>query len=66
MKQILLVGISSLMVSLSTSHRTEKRELLVLHQVINWLIAGIVLALFHDIKNLAENLRLLSSFCAYY
>ncbi|KAF3968622.1 hypothetical protein ACB098_01G276300 [Castanea mollissima] len=46
--QALLVGLSSVMVSLSTSHRTEKQELLALHQLINWSIAGfsMVLPLF--------------------
>lgn len=39
--QALLVGLSSVMVPLSTSHRTEKQELLALHQLINWSIAGI-------------------------
>ncbi|CAA0828488.1 Unknown protein [Striga hermonthica] len=43
--QALLVVLSSLMVSLSTSRRTEKQELLALHQVINWLIAGLSLVL---------------------
>ncbi|RVW46602.1 GPI ethanolamine phosphate transferase 1 [Vitis vinifera] len=38
--QALLVGLSSLMVSLSTSHRTQKQELLPVHQLINWSIAG--------------------------
>lgn len=46
--QALLVGLSSLMVSLSTSHRTQKQELLPVHQLINWSIAGfsMVLPLF--------------------
>ncbi|KAK4603814.1 hypothetical protein RGQ29_012363 [Quercus rubra] len=46
--QALLVGLSSVMVSLSTSHRTEKQELLALHQLINWALAGfsMVLPLF--------------------
>ncbi|CAK9161284.1 unnamed protein product [Ilex paraguariensis] len=46
--QVLLVGLSSVMVSLSTSHRTEKQELLAFHQLINWCIAGfsMVLPLF--------------------
>ncbi|KAJ0098523.1 hypothetical protein Patl1_21937 [Pistacia atlantica] len=39
--QALLVGLASVMVSLSTSHRTENQELLPVHQLINWLIAGI-------------------------
>ncbi|KAG6719888.1 hypothetical protein I3843_03G030900 [Carya illinoinensis] len=38
--QALLVGLSSVMVSLSTSHRTQKQELLALHQLINWSIAA--------------------------
>ncbi|GMH11553.1 hypothetical protein Nepgr_013394 [Nepenthes gracilis] len=46
--QVFLVGLSSLMVFLSTTHRTEKQELPVLHQLINWSIAGssMVLPLF--------------------
>ncbi|KAJ8546312.1 hypothetical protein K7X08_018895 [Anisodus acutangulus] len=46
--QILLVGLASLMVWLSTTHRTEKQELLVLHQLVNWSIAGfsMILPLF--------------------
>ncbi|XP_047962307.1 GPI ethanolamine phosphate transferase 1 [Salvia hispanica] len=46
--QVLLVAFSAVMVPLSTNRRTEKQELLVLHQVINWSIAGvsIVLPLF--------------------
>ncbi|XP_071711375.1 uncharacterized protein [Rutidosis leptorrhynchoides] len=43
--QALLVGLSSVLVYLSTSHRTEKRELLPLHQVMNWSIAGLSLVL---------------------
>ncbi|XP_021905332.1 GPI ethanolamine phosphate transferase 1 [Carica papaya] len=38
--QALLVGLSSVMVLLSTSHRTQNQELHVLHQLINWSIAG--------------------------
>ncbi|KAM5574271.1 hypothetical protein ABKV19_013652 [Rosa sericea] len=38
--QALLVGLSSVMVSISTSHRTENQELHVWHQIINWSIAG--------------------------
>lgn len=38
--QALLVGLASVMVWLSTSHRTEKQELLLVHQLINWSIAG--------------------------
>ncbi|CAN1153368.1 GPI ethanolamine phosphate transferase 1 [Linum perenne] len=37
--QALLVGLSSIMVPLSTSHRTEKQELHTWHQLINWFIA---------------------------
>uniref|UniRef100_M0ZIC1 GPI ethanolamine phosphate transferase 1 n=1 Tax=Solanum tuberosum TaxID=4113 RepID=M0ZIC1_SOLTU len=46
--QILLVGLASLMVWLSTTHRTEKQELLVLHQLVNWSFAGfsMILPLF--------------------
>ncbi|KAH0464799.1 hypothetical protein IEQ34_004902 [Dendrobium chrysotoxum] len=43
--QILLVGLSSVMVVLSTTHRAEKRELLVVHQLVNWLIAGLSMIL---------------------
>ncbi|KAH6757386.1 hypothetical protein C2S51_038848 [Perilla frutescens var. frutescens] len=43
--QVLLVAFSSLMVPLSTSRRTEKQELLALHQVINWSIAGVSMVL---------------------
>ncbi|XP_024024305.1 GPI ethanolamine phosphate transferase 1 [Morus notabilis] len=48
--QVLLVGLSSVMVPLSTSHRTQKQELLPLHQFINWSIAGfsMVLPLFSE------------------
>ncbi|KAF4376589.1 hypothetical protein F8388_025460 [Cannabis sativa] len=46
--QALFVGLSSIMVPLSTSHRTQKQELLALHQFINWSIAGfsMILPLF--------------------
>ncbi|CAI9111088.1 OLC1v1011224C1 [Oldenlandia corymbosa var. corymbosa] len=46
--QILFVGLSSIMVPLSTSHRTENQELHALHQLINWSIAvcSMVLPLF--------------------
>lgn len=43
--QALLVGLASVLVYLSTSHRTENRELLVLHQVMNWSIAGLSMVL---------------------
>ncbi|XP_042025713.1 GPI ethanolamine phosphate transferase 1-like isoform X2 [Salvia splendens] len=43
--QVLLVAFSAVMVPLSTYRRTEKQELLVLHQVINWSIAGISIVL---------------------
>ncbi|KAJ0098524.1 hypothetical protein Patl1_21939 [Pistacia atlantica] len=48
--QALLVGLASVMVSLSTSHRTENQQLLPVHQLINWLIAGfsMVLPLFSE------------------
>ncbi|KAH9617396.1 hypothetical protein KSS87_019132 [Heliosperma pusillum] len=43
--QAFLVGVSSIMVPLSTSHRTQNQELLVLHQLINWFVAGVSLVL---------------------
>jgi hypothetical protein len=43
--QALLVALSSLMVYLSTTHRTENQELHAFHQLINWSVAGIVLTL---------------------
>ncbi|CAM8985059.1 unnamed protein product [Rhodiola kirilowii] len=43
--QVLLVGLASGMVWLTTSHRTQKRELLPLHQMINWSVAGVSLIL---------------------
>ncbi|KAK9113910.1 hypothetical protein Syun_020707 [Stephania yunnanensis] len=43
--QVLLVGLSAGMVWLSTSHRTENQELLKLHQLINWSMAGISMVL---------------------
>ncbi|XP_014629470.1 GPI ethanolamine phosphate transferase 1 isoform X2 [Glycine soja] len=48
--QALLVALSSVMVYLSTVHRTEKRELLASHQLINWSVAGfsMVLPLFSE------------------
>ena len=41
MIQIFLVGVSSVMVFLSTKHRTQNQELHSSHQFINWLVAGI-------------------------
>ncbi|CAN8269801.1 unnamed protein product [Cochlearia groenlandica] len=38
--QILLVGISSVMVFLSTKHRTQNQKLHSSHQFINWSVAG--------------------------
>ncbi|KAK9090504.1 hypothetical protein Sjap_023681 [Stephania japonica] len=43
--QVLLVGLSAGMVWLSTSHRTQNQELLMLHQLINWSMAGISMVL---------------------
>ncbi|KAL5725280.1 hypothetical protein ACHQM5_008440 [Ranunculus cassubicifolius] len=43
--QCLLVGMSSWMVWLSTSHRTENQELLILHQFTNWSVAGLSMIL---------------------
>lgn len=39
--QAVLVVVSSVMVWLSTSHRAQKKGLLMVHQLINWFIAGI-------------------------
>lgn len=46
--QAILVVLSSAMVWLTTSHRAQKKELLMVHQLTNWLIAGfsMVLPLF--------------------
>lgn len=46
--QVVLVGLASVMVWLTTNHRRRHQELLPLHQVINWSIAGfsMVLPLF--------------------
>ncbi|KAK2971216.1 hypothetical protein RJ640_029894, partial [Escallonia rubra] len=46
--QAVLVGLSSIMVLVSTSHRMQKQELLVFHQLMNWSISGfsMVLPLF--------------------
>ncbi|KAG8489826.1 hypothetical protein CXB51_017873 [Gossypium anomalum] len=48
--QALFVGLSSVMVFLSTSHRTEKQELHTIHQLMNWFIAGfsMILPLFSE------------------
>ncbi|CAK7328074.1 unnamed protein product [Dovyalis caffra] len=56
--QALLIGLSSVMVALSTSHRTEKQELHAVHQLINWSIAGfsMVLPLFSE-KSLLSRLN---------
>jgi phosphatidylinositol glycan class N len=43
--QVILVAISSIMVWLSTSHRSQNRELHSLHQLINWSVAGIAMVL---------------------
>ncbi|XP_042499079.1 GPI ethanolamine phosphate transferase 1 [Macadamia integrifolia] len=43
--QAFLVALSSVMVALSTAHRTENQELHTLHQLINWSIAGFSLVL---------------------
>ncbi|KAL8162147.1 hypothetical protein V2J09_013636 [Rumex salicifolius] len=43
--QAFLVGLSSVMVPLSTFHRTEKQELHYIHQTLNWLIAGLSMVL---------------------
>ncbi|XP_050223836.1 GPI ethanolamine phosphate transferase 1 isoform X2 [Mercurialis annua] len=48
--QTFLVGLSSVMVSISTSHRTEKQALHTFHQLINWSLAGLsmILPLFSE------------------
>lgn len=38
--QILIVALSSGMVWLSSSHRAQEQELLMLHQLLNWLLVG--------------------------
>ncbi|KAI3942370.1 hypothetical protein MKW92_020334 [Papaver armeniacum] len=43
--QVFLVGLSSVMVEVTTTHRTEKKELLMLHQLINWSVAGVAMVL---------------------
>lgn len=43
--QALLVGLSSVMVWLTTSHRAQKQELPALYQFINWSIAGVSMIL---------------------
>ncbi|KAL6899308.1 hypothetical protein ACP4OV_005966 [Aristida adscensionis] len=43
--QVIFVAISSVMVWLSTSHRSQNRELHSLHQLINWSVAGIAMVL---------------------
>ncbi|XP_073100812.1 uncharacterized protein [Elaeis guineensis] len=43
--QALLVALSSAMVWLSTSHRAQKKGLLLVHQLINWSITGISIVL---------------------
>ncbi|XP_027350928.1 GPI ethanolamine phosphate transferase 1 isoform X5 [Abrus precatorius] len=62
--QALLVALSSIMVYLSTVHRTEKQELLASHQLINWSIAGfsMVLPLFSENSLLS---RLISIFLGF-
>lgn len=43
--QAVLVGLSSIMVWVSTSRRARKQQLLVLHQLMNWFIAGFSMGL---------------------
>ncbi|KMZ72096.1 putative GPI ethanolamine phosphate transferase [Zostera marina] len=54
--QAIMVLLSSMMVWLSTSHRTQWKELLFMHQIINWSLAGIsmVLPLFSSTNLLAR------------
>lgn len=43
--QAILVSLSSMMVWVSTSHRTQWKELLFMHQIVNWSLAGISMVL---------------------
>ncbi|KQK00055.1 GPI ethanolamine phosphate transferase 1 [Brachypodium distachyon] len=43
--QVILVAISSIMVWLTTSHRSQNKELHPLHQLINWWLAGFAMVL---------------------
>uniref|UniRef100_A0A0E0G8V6 GPI ethanolamine phosphate transferase 1 n=1 Tax=Oryza nivara TaxID=4536 RepID=A0A0E0G8V6_ORYNI len=43
--QVVFVAISSIMVWISTSHRSQNKQLHPLHQMINWLIAGFAMVL---------------------
>ncbi|XXG59303.1 hypothetical protein AAC387_Pa04g1410 [Persea americana] len=54
--QILLVALSSGMVWLSSSRRAQEQELLMLHQLLNWLLVGLsmVLPLFSQTAPLAR------------
>ncbi|XP_068642685.1 GPI ethanolamine phosphate transferase 1 isoform X2 [Aristolochia californica] len=62
--QVLLVGLSSGMVWLCTSHRTQKQELLTLHQLINWFLVGVSVVLpFFSPTSLMS--RLLSIFLGF-
>lgn len=43
--QVILISVSSIMVWLTTSHRSQHKELHLLHQLINWCVAGFAMAL---------------------
>ncbi|CAA7397835.1 unnamed protein product [Spirodela intermedia] len=43
--QVIMVLLSSVMVWVSTSHRSQKRGLLLLHQIINWFLTGVSILL---------------------
>ncbi|XP_048534396.1 GPI ethanolamine phosphate transferase 1 [Triticum urartu] len=43
--QVILISVSSIMVWLTTSHRSQHKELHPLHQLINWCVAGFAMAL---------------------
>uniref|UniRef100_A0A453NWR1 GPI ethanolamine phosphate transferase 1 n=1 Tax=Aegilops tauschii subsp. strangulata TaxID=200361 RepID=A0A453NWR1_AEGTS len=43
--QVTLISVSSIMVCLTTSHRSQHKELHPLHQLINWCVAGFAMAL---------------------
>lgn len=43
--QVILISVSSIMVWLTTSHRSQHKELHPLHQLINWCVAGFAMVL---------------------
>ncbi|CAJ1782183.1 unnamed protein product [Sphenostylis stenocarpa] len=49
-EEVLLVGLSSVMVYLSTVHRAEKQELLASHQLINWSVADVKREAYQELE----------------